>query len=242
MNRNRPALLALLLFPATLVFIVAQTAFAQTAEISGTISMPAAKAAPRVSRGDLYRNRMSAPAHSEMDMKQEPVKSAFGDVIISLHPVSYKAKTTPLADAPKIGQKNAAFVPRVTVVTPNSVVQFINDDPFFHNVFSRTPGNTFSIGRRPTGDVVSKKIGEQRIVGAGEIKLFCDIHTQMSAVILSLDTPYFMRASASGLYSFKNIPDGTYELRVYHPDLGTTMEKVELKSGQSVQKNMTLAN
>ncbi|MCS6988320.1 MAG: carboxypeptidase-like regulatory domain-containing protein, partial [Chloroherpetonaceae bacterium] len=85
-----------------------------------------------------------------------------------------------------------------------------------------------------------KKIGERKIEGLGEVKIFCDIHTQMSAVILSLDTPYFTKPDANGRYELKNLPEGRYEIRVYHPDLTPVIERMELKG--KVEKNFALSN
>jgi plastocyanin len=210
---------------------------AQTAELSGVISMAAAKSAQRISRGQAYRNRLAPEKPMGTKMASS---SAFADVVVSAHPVSFKPKTQPLTKNRTIDQRDASFVPRVLPVTQGTTVQFVNNDPFYHNVFSLTPGNQFNIGRRTRGEVVEKKIGERKIVGLGEVKIFCDIHTQMSAVILSLDTPYFTRPKSDGSYSFEDLPEGTYEIRVYHPDLAPIAEKIELKG--KVEKDFTLSN
>lgn len=165
--------------------------------------------------------------------------SAYADVVVSAHPLSFKPKLQPLTKNRTIDQRDATFIPRVLPVTQGTVVQFINNDPFYHNVFSLTPGNQFNIGRRTRGEVVQKKIGERKIEGLGEVKLFCDIHTQMNAVILSLDTPYFTKPDANGNYSLKDLPEGRYEVRVYHPDLMPVIERMELKG--SVEKDFTLS-
>jgi hypothetical protein len=126
---------------------------------------------------------------------------------------------------------------RVLPVTQGTVVEIVNADPFYHNVFTLGKGERFNIGRRPTGDVQTQKIS-----GLGETKLFCDIHTQMNAVIMSYDTPYFVRLQPNGMYELKNLPDGMYEVRVYHPNFPMIKEQVEIKSGQTVRKDFALGN
>lgn len=215
---------------------VAPAVSAQTAELRGTITLSASSTTQRLARGQAYRNRL-AP---EKPMESKAMSSsAYADVVVSAHPLSFKPKLQPLTKNRTIDQRDATFVPRVLPVTQGTVVQFVNNDPFYHNVFSLTPGNQFNIGRRTRGEVVQKKIGERKIEGLGEVKLFCDIHTQMNAVILSLDTPYFTKPDANGNYSLKDLPEGRYEVRVYHPDLMPVIEKMELKG--SVEKDFTLS-
>ena len=114
-------------------------------------------------------------------------------------------------------------------------MQFINKDKIFHNVLSLTPGESFDIGRRQTGVVEDEEIEK-----VGEIELFCDIHPQMNATILSLDTPYFTQPDDQGNYAVDNLPPGTYEIKVYHPDLARLAETIELQAGQQLVKNFVL--
>jgi hypothetical protein len=116
------------------------------------------------------------------------------------------------------------------------VVEFINYDKFYHNVFSVTPGARFNLGRRPTGTVVKHKIERP-----GEIKLFCDIHAQMNATVLSLDTPYFTRVQPTGTYRVENVPPGNYLVQVYHPDLPDLEEHVTLTTGRTIERNFMLS-
>jgi plastocyanin len=231
------------LFFVLLVFVLsAESLSAQTAEVSGTVSIPSIKKEERTFRGQAYRNRLSPTPESASESKSG--SSSLEDIIVSVHPISFKADVQPLAEPARIIQRNATFQPYVTPITQGSIVQFINEDAFYHNVFSLTPGAKFNIGRRPTGDVVSKKIEpiSQRISALGEVKLFCDIHTQMKAIILSLDTPYFTRVKASGQYQIKNLPVGTYQIKVYHPDAQPVVETIELKAGEPLRKNFALSN
>ncbi len=215
------------------LLIIGGKAAAQNGEISGTISMPAVQKEIRMFRGNLYRNRRIST--KTITGSSEILKSDFIDVIISAYPRNFKPALEPLADV-KILQKDASFIPRVVPVTPGTVIQFINKDKFFHNVFSITRGATFNIGRRATNVVVSQKVTK-----LGEIKIFCDIHAQMNAVILSLDTPYFTRVEPNGEYKLGNLPAGTYTIRVYHPDFQEISEVVIIKTGETTLKDFILS-
>ncbi len=219
----------------SLSFVV--ESFAQSAGgiITGTVTLPSMQTVRATARGNLYRSRLSPEAASGT-ATQAAASSGYEDVIVSAHPLSFKPKVEPLQGA-KIIQKNATFIPRVLPVTQGTVVEIVNADPFYHNVFTLGKGERFNIGRRPTGDVQTQKIS-----GLGETKLFCDIHTQMNAVIMSYDTPYFVRLQANGIYELKNLPDGIYEMRVYHPNFPMMKERVEIKSGQPVRKDFALGN
>jgi len=204
-----------------------------TGTLSGYISMPQIKKEKRTFRGRMYRNRLSAKKH--VATKSSTLKSPYLDVIIIMKSITSKVEAEPMQGV-KIIQKDADFIPRVLPVTRNTVVEFINFDNFYHNVFSVTPGAKFNIGRRPKGTVVKHKIERP-----GEIKLFCDIHTQMNAVILSLDTPYFSRVQPDGTFKLANIPEGDYLVEVYHPDLPNIEEYITVSAGKIFEKNFTLS-
>jgi plastocyanin len=218
-----------------LVFLLVMESQAQdtTAVISGRIEMPQIKKEKRSFRGRMYRNRLAKKDNSTEE--NETLKSPYIDVIVVLHPLDFKVEAKPMENA-RIIQKNAVFIPRVVPVTRNTVVEFINYDKFYHNVFSVTPGARFNLGRRSTGTVVKHKIERP-----GEIKLFCDIHAQMNATILSLDTPYFTRVQPTGIYRIENVPEGNYLVQVYHPDLPDTEDYVTLVSGENIEKNFILS-
>jgi plastocyanin len=205
----------------------------QTASVYGRIFMPAIKKKTRSFRGRLYRNRLSSRKKRQKNFTKQ--RTSFQDVIIAAYPLSFKAKTKPLAKA-RILQKNAEFRPHVLAITPGTRVDFINLDRFFHNVFSYTPGAKFNIGRRRTNAVVSRTINK-----TGQIKLFCDIHSQMNATIVSLKTPYFTQAGKSGVYLLKNLPPGKYRIEVIHPDFPKTEMIITVKKNEKQEQSFTLS-
>jgi plastocyanin len=223
----------LLLFCLFLIAPLNGMAQDTTGILSGRVLMPQIKKEKRTFRGRMYRNRLSSKRKSVS--KSKTLKSPFIDVIVVMHPLTFKKEAQPM-EGVKIIQKNAAFIPRVVPVTRNTVVEFINYDKFYHNVFSVTPGARFNLGRRPTGTVVNRKIERP-----GEIKLFCDIHAQMNATILSLDTPFFTRVNTNGKYKLTDLPEGQYLVEVYHPDLPKTEEHVTITAGDHIERSFTLS-
>ncbi len=210
--------------------------------VSGNVTLPSSVIAQRSFRGRAYRNRGNTTSNNQKSESSN--NNPLIDTIISLHPMDYKMAVEPLVEPSIIQQKDAEFIPNVTPVTVGSIVQFLNDDPFYHNVFSLTPGARFNIGRRPTGDIYEKKIPATswKVEGLGEIQLFCDIHSQMNAVILSLDTPYYTRVNESGDFSIENIPDGEYELRAYHPRHELDSQVIFVKNEQKLSLDINFSN
>jgi plastocyanin len=107
-------------------------------------------------------------------------------------------------------QKNKMFTPHLLVVPVGSSVAFPNADPFFHNVFSLFDGKRFDLGLYEAGStrsVVFSRIGVSYI--------FCNIHSEMSAVVIALDTPFYSIADPGGSFGIGDVPDGDYSLHVW---------------------------
>ncbi len=107
-------------------------------------------------------------------------------------------------------QKNRTFSPHLQVVPVGGVVEFPNRDPFFHNVFSLFNGRRFDLGLYEAGSSKSVSFSRQ-----GVSYIFCNIHPEMSAVIVSLDTPLYAIADDSGAFLLRNIPSGNYKLNLW---------------------------
>ena len=112
---------------------------------------------------------------------------------------------------PQVIQRNKSFQPHLTVVPVGSVVDFPNHDPFFHNVFSLFDGKRFDLGLYEAGATNSVRFDH-----AGVSYLFCNIHPEMSAVVVALETPYYGVSDRSGNVTIANVPDGKYELRIWY--------------------------
>jgi plastocyanin len=107
-------------------------------------------------------------------------------------------------------QKNRSFTPHLLVVPVGSQVQFPNADPFYHNVFSLFDGKRFDLGLYEAGS--SKAV---RFSREGVSYIFCNIHPEMSAVVVALSTPFFATAARSGQVEIDGVPAGDYELHTW---------------------------
>lgn len=104
-------------------------------------------------------------------------------------------------------QKNRMFMPHLLVVPVGSIVAFPNADPFFHNVFSLFDGKRFDLGLYEAGS--SKELPFTR---PGISYIFCNIHPEMSGVILALSTPLYAVADSAGTFLLRDVPPGDYKL------------------------------
>lgn len=111
---------------------------------------------------------------------------------------------------PELVQKNKQFTPHVTAVEVGSVVDFPNHDPFFHNVFSLFNGKRFDLGLYEAGSTRSVHFDR-----AGICYIFCNIHPQMSAIVVVVDTPYFAISNKLGDVAIPNVPPGEYKMGLW---------------------------
>jgi plastocyanin len=107
-------------------------------------------------------------------------------------------------------QKNKMFTPHLLVVPVGSSVAFPNGDPFFHNVFSLFDGKRFDLGLYEAGSTRSVTFSRE-----GVSYIFCNIHSEMSAVVIALDTPFYSIADPQGTFRIQDIPNGDYSLHVW---------------------------
>jgi plastocyanin len=121
------------------------------------------------------------------------------------------AATPPVHFVPQIMQIDKSFDPHVLVVQAGTVVQFPNRDPFLHNVFSLFDGKRFDLGFYEAGS--SKTVHFDRV---GVSFLFCNIHPEMSAAVVVVDTPYFGLSNRAGRVTIPDVPDGRYQLNVWY--------------------------
>jgi plastocyanin len=107
-------------------------------------------------------------------------------------------------------QKNKMFTPHLLVVPVGSSVAFPNADPFFHNVFSLFDGKRFDLGLYEAGSTRSVVFSRE-----GVSYIFCNIHSEMSAVVIALGTPFYSIADPRGTFRIDDVPDGDYSLHVW---------------------------
>lgn len=112
---------------------------------------------------------------------------------------------------PQLVQRNKSFDPHVLVIQVGSSVQFPNKDPFFHNVFSLFDGKRFDLGLYEGGST-----NFARFDRVGISFLFCNIHPEMSAIVVAVATPYFAVSDHSGRVAISGVSDGLYLLHVWY--------------------------
>jgi len=134
----------------------------------------------------------------------------YSGVVIWLEPVGRGAP----APAPKhaeMKQQDKAFKPHVVAVPLGGTVDFPNLDPFFHNAFSNFAGQPFDLPLYPPG--ATRSVTFRR---PGIVRVFCNIHSLMSAIIAVVDTPWYVVTSETGQFHIDGIPAGEYQLHIFH--------------------------
>ncbi len=144
------------------------------------------------------------------DNKGAPVP----DAVASLHPLDRPAAVTPPAEPAVIVQDKEEFAPYVTAVVSGTRVRFPNRDKVQHHVFSLSKAKTFDIPLY-RGEPKEAVLFDQ----PGIVSLGCDIHDWMSAYVIVLATPYFIKTADDGIAALANLPSGRYRLEVWHPRL-----------------------
>jgi plastocyanin len=134
------------------------------------------------------------------------------DVAVWLTPAD-RSGTSAVAprQIPRLVQRNKTFDPHVLMVQAGTNVEFPNEDPYFHNVFSLFNGKRFDLGLYEAGS--SKTVQFDR---PGISFLFCNIHEEMSAVVIAVDTPYYGLSDRMGRVAIPNVPDGRYQMHVWY--------------------------
>ncbi len=132
--------------------------------------------------------------------------------VIWLEPLPGSTPVLPFSPQGKytLLQKNRTFVPHLQVIPVGTVVQFPNADPFFHNVFSLYEGKRFDLGLYEAGSTKAVTFSHE-----GVSYIFCNIHPEMSAVVLALSTPLYAVADSSNSFMLRNIPPGDYKFHIW---------------------------
>ena len=145
--------------------------------------------------------------------KKRKVEPSVANVVVWLSPLK-PGGATPMISARqplyRLVQKDKMFTPHLLVVPTGSQVEFPNQDPFFHNVFSLFNGKRFDLGLYESGTSRSVRFDRE-----GISYIFCNIHPEMGAIVLALNTPYYGVSGENGVVVLHNVPAGSYRLNVW---------------------------
>jgi plastocyanin len=142
---------------------------------------------------------------------------------------------------PQLVQKDKAFHPSLLVIPAGGKVEFPNHDPFFHNVFSLFDGKRFDLGLYESGSTQFVQFDKP-----GISYIFCNIHPQMSAVVIALNTPYYAVSNSRGEITIGDVVPGRYQMHVFHssvaPDVLQAVEReITVSAGDTFLGSFTLA-
>lgn len=136
---------------------------------------------------------------------------------------------------PTMTQKGEQFIPHVLPIIQGTTVEFPNEDDVFHNVFSLSGPRQFDLPKYPAGSSRSVTFPK-----AGIVNVFCHIHTDMSAVILVLDNPFYATPGREGTFSIPDIPPGEYTLVAWHERIKPVRKKIRVTAGQPTVINFNI--
>lgn len=138
------------------------------------------------------------------------------------------------ARKPLLDQRNLQFHPQVLPILVGTTVDFPNRDNLFHNVFSYSQAKEFDLGRYPKNDSRSVTFDKP-----GFVRVYCDIHSNMSATILVLQNPFFATPGDDGAYELPNVPAGRYTLALWYDRDVVERRQIEIKPGELIQVDFT---
>jgi plastocyanin len=134
-----------------------------------------------------------------------------------------------------MNQRNETFVPHVLAITTGTVVDFPNSDRIYHNVFSLSKPAPFDLGRYAAGR--SKAIRFDR---PGIVRVFCEIHSHMSAFILVFGHPFFTITDGDGRYRLDNVPPGTYSVIAWNEGTASDATPVAVPNGGTAELDIVV--
>ena len=155
----------------------------------------------------------SVTGQVELTNSQDPAvhkRKDYSGVVIWLEPID-RAAPIPVGVHARMIQRDKHFIPHVVAIPTGGTVDFPNLDPIFHNAFSTFAGQPFDLGLYQPK--TSKSVTFRR---PGIVRVFCQIHSTMSAIVAVVPTPWYVVTLESGQFAINNVPAGDYQLRLYH--------------------------
>jgi len=147
------------------------------------------------------------------------------DAVVYVDRIAGQTFPPPAAHA-RVDQKGMLFNPHVLPVVIGTTVDFLNSDAVLHNVFSPDAcAEKFNLGTWPQGKSKSYTFKKECVAAV----LLCNVHPEMEAFVVVVPTPYFAVTGPDGSYHIKDVPDGSYTVKVWHPKLKAAQKSVAVK-------------
>jgi plastocyanin len=197
------------------------------------------QAQPGSIRGRVEVRRESAPPPSRPSVAElghvpsEPIDRRRSVVYLEAAPQG--AFEEPERTRVVLDQRNQTFVPHVLAVTTGTTVDFLNSDRTYHNVFSLSKAKRFDLGRYPRSQVRSVRFDRP-----GVVRVFCDIHSHMSAFILVFAHRYFAVTEPDGSYRIDRVPAGGYNLVAWNEGQEREARAIAVPAGGAVEADFIL--
>lgn len=202
-----------------------------TGSITGEVRITSNLTAQKM-RFRLYPGFRSVPAPGVGDARSDEWRNI---VIYLDSPDLPAARSGSATEEYRVEQRGETFIPHVLPIVKGSTVEFPNQDPIFHNVFSLSGTKSFDLGRYPQGESRSVTFDE-----AGIVPVFCHIHSDMNAIIMVLENPFFAVPGPDGRYTIENVPPGTYTLVAWHERAGAVERQVEVRVGHALEVDVSV--
>lgn len=201
------------------------------AVIKGKVSAPSEKKA--IVANSYSRGVFEPKIKSEGSMENPAVGQPASRIVIWAEPVGSVAPFKQPDQKPLMNQKNKAFVPDLLVVQTGTTVGFPNLDPLYHNVFSYSKAKRFDLGRYKQGTSKEVTFPEE-----GVVEVFCEIHENMHAYIVVVNTPYFAIADKNGAFSIR-VPPGKYSIRAWSPNRESEIVQTDVSDTEDTTVNFS---
>ena len=206
-----------------------------TALVSARIWLLGGTPAHAQAPSGIIRGRLALPAGNGDDRRPALVEPRtarqrqprVGVVYLEVAPSA--AFEAPVTARERMDQRNETFVPHVLAVRTGTIVDFPNSDRIYHNVFSLSPTRRFDLGRYAVGR--SKAVRFER---PGVVRVFCDIHSHMSAFILVFSHRFFAVTQPDGDFQLPPVPAGTYMLAGWYEGEVRANRQVVVRAGETV--------
>lgn len=207
------------LLSAAMIGLIAESALAQ-AVIEGRVELPNSSAAPVVVK------RYQIVTTNGIVATKPPLAVVYLEGSFPKRAVNVEQQML---------QKDLNFVPAILPVQVGTKVTFPNLDDTYHNIFSFSPAKRFDLGRYRRDET---PIPSVVFDVPGLVTLRCDIHEHMRALILVLDTPYFVMSDSDGRFRLNGLPAGRYTLKAWVNSKTTLERPVELSNGATLRVSL----